>query len=132
MGQVRWTAEAETWLREIHDFIAKDNPAAAFRTVQRIYEKADVLLDHPEIGYLYRSSTGRPIRILLFEPGERATREVQSTWLRAANAGDLARLRTLEACNDDARALEAPPTAGNHDARPLNRRFFPETTMHGL
>lgn len=32
MGRVRWTAEAERWLREIHDYIAQDNPAAAFRT----------------------------------------------------------------------------------------------------
>lgn len=36
MGEVRWTAEAESWLREIHDYIAQDNPSAA----RGIYEKA--------------------------------------------------------------------------------------------
>lgn len=66
MGQVRWTAEAELWLRDIHDYIAQDNPAAAQRTVQRIYEKAQVLRRHPEIGYVYRPRSGRPVRILLY------------------------------------------------------------------
>jgi len=31
MGQIRWTLEAERWLREIYDYIARDNPAAALR-----------------------------------------------------------------------------------------------------
>jgi len=66
MGKVRWTSEAERWLREIHDYIAQDNPAAALRTVQRIYEKGEVLAEFPEIGYVYRKEEDRPIRILLY------------------------------------------------------------------
>lgn len=37
MAELTWTAEAERWLRDIHDFIAQDNPAAAARTVETIY-----------------------------------------------------------------------------------------------
>jgi plasmid stabilization system protein ParE len=29
MAQVTWTAEAQLWLRDIHDNIAAENPAAA-------------------------------------------------------------------------------------------------------
>jgi toxin ParE1/3/4 len=43
MGKVRWTAEAERWLHDIHDYIAQDNPAAAQRTVLGIGEKAKLL-----------------------------------------------------------------------------------------
>jgi toxin ParE1/3/4 len=66
MVKVRWTKEAESWLREIHDYIAQDNPAAAFRTVQRIYHKAELLEEFPEIGYVYRKQKPHPIRILLY------------------------------------------------------------------
>lgn len=65
MGKVKWTNEAESWLLEIHNYIARDNPAAAFRTVQGIYRKAEVLEDFPEIGYLYRHGA-KDIRILLY------------------------------------------------------------------
>jgi len=66
VGRVRWTAEAENWLREIHDYIARDNPAAAFRTVQGIYQKAEILEQFPEIGYRYQGRADPPIRILLY------------------------------------------------------------------
>jgi hypothetical protein len=29
MGQGKWTSEAELWMKEIHDYIARDGPAAA-------------------------------------------------------------------------------------------------------
>lgn len=66
MGQVRWTTEAELWLRDIHDYIAQDNPAAAQRTVERIHQKAKILEEFPEIGYLYRPRSAKPVRILLY------------------------------------------------------------------
>ena len=66
MGQVRWTAEAELWLREIHDYIAHDNPAAAQRTALGIYQKAELLAQYPEIGYVYHPRSGQPVRILLY------------------------------------------------------------------
>ena len=37
MVEVRWTEEAERWLRDIHDYTALDNPFAEF---SGIFEKA--------------------------------------------------------------------------------------------
>ena len=51
MAKINWTFEAELWLKDIHDFIAKDNPNAATRVVSGIYKKAQVLKKFPEIGY---------------------------------------------------------------------------------
>lgn len=66
MGQVVWTAEAERWLAEIHDYIPDDNPAAAQRTVRGIYERGLSLADFPDRGYRHMSRSGEPVRILLY------------------------------------------------------------------
>ena len=65
MAELTWTAEAERWLHDIHDFIAQDNPAAAIRTVETIYLKAEILQEFPESGYRYWQRPDRHIRILL-------------------------------------------------------------------
>jgi toxin ParE1/3/4 len=54
VAEIRWTDEAHRWLRDIHDYIAADNPAAAQKVVSGIYEKAQVLRGFPEIGHRYR------------------------------------------------------------------------------
>ena len=66
MAEINWTQEAESWLKDIHDYIAADNPEAAARTVSGIYQKAQLLKKHPEIGYRYESESSRAIRILLY------------------------------------------------------------------
>jgi plasmid stabilization system protein ParE len=66
VAELRWTAEAERWLEEIHDFIALDNPEAAGRTVAGIYEKAEELRDFPGIGYGFEGRAGRAVRIVLY------------------------------------------------------------------
>lgn len=66
MVEIRWTSEAEQWLRDIHDYIAQDNPAAAKKVVTDIYKKAETLKDFPEIGYKYRREESSEIRILLY------------------------------------------------------------------
>ncbi|MDD5435331.1 MAG: type II toxin-antitoxin system RelE/ParE family toxin [Nitrospira sp.] len=66
MAKIRWTAEAEKWLRDIHDYIAQDNENAAQRVITGIYNKAQILKDFPEIGYKYRSEPEGDIRILLY------------------------------------------------------------------
>ena len=66
MVEIRWTVESETWLRDIHDYIAQDNPSAAAKVVEGIYEKAQLLKEYPEIGYKYRSESEGEIRILLY------------------------------------------------------------------
>ena len=66
MAEIRWTDESVQWLQDIHKYIAADNPDAAASVVDSIYEKAQLLKDHPEIGYKYQSVSGREVRILLY------------------------------------------------------------------
>ncbi len=66
MAEIRWTAEAEKWLKDIQDYISQDDPAAANRVISGIYEKAQVLHDFPEIGYKYKSEPEGVVRVLLY------------------------------------------------------------------
>jgi plasmid stabilization system protein ParE len=66
MAKIRWTIEAERWLREIYDYIAQDNENAAQRLIIEIYKKSQILKDFPEIGYKYRTEPEGDIRILLY------------------------------------------------------------------
>ena len=66
MAEIKWTAEAEQWLRDIFAYISADKPEAARRVVEGIYEKAQVLQRFPEIGYRYDSYPDLNIRILLY------------------------------------------------------------------
>lgn len=64
MAEIRWTAEAQRWLKEIHDYIAADNPDAASRTVAGIVERVEALSRFPELGHRYEQ---RPdVRVLLY------------------------------------------------------------------
>ena len=64
MAQLAWTAEAQLWLRDIHDYIAAENPTAAQRVVLAIYESVRVLHEHPRLGQRYLYVTDREVRII--------------------------------------------------------------------
>ena len=66
MAEIRWTYEAELWLREIYDYIALDNPRVAKEVVDGIYSTAQMLNDYPEMGYKYQAPGMDDIRILLY------------------------------------------------------------------
>jgi len=66
MARIRWTAEAELWLKDIYDYIAADNPDAAARVINGIYEKDQTLKKFPDIGYIHRFEEDGEIRILLY------------------------------------------------------------------
>jgi plasmid stabilization system protein ParE len=66
MAKVVWTAEAEHWLRDIHDYIAEDNPVAAHKVITGIVQKAKKLADFPGAGHCYRMEPEGEIRILLY------------------------------------------------------------------
>ena len=66
MAELRWSCESELWLKDIYDYIALDNPLAAEQVVEGIYDKAQLLKKHPEIGYKYETSGNEDIRILLY------------------------------------------------------------------
>jgi len=51
MADIIWTEEALRWLEDIFDYIAADNPSAAGRTVQGIYERAQDLASFPDVGH---------------------------------------------------------------------------------
>ena len=64
MAEVVWTDEALGWLREIHDYIAEEDPAAATRVTDGISARVDQLEQHPKSGYRYGDSS-RHVRILV-------------------------------------------------------------------
>ena len=65
MAAIAWTKEAQRWIEDIFEFISADSPSAAARTVQGIYERAQVLTSFPGIGHRYVASA-RNVRILLY------------------------------------------------------------------
>jgi plasmid stabilization system protein ParE len=65
VAQIIWTEEALRWLEDIFEYIATENPQAATRTVQGIYDRVQILAHFPEIGQRYHSSM-RNVRILLY------------------------------------------------------------------
>ena len=67
MAEINWTRESEVWLKDIYDYIAEDNPDAAAETILAIYNKAQLLRNHPRLGYRYETEQSREIRILLYE-----------------------------------------------------------------
>jgi plasmid stabilization system protein ParE len=54
------------WLRDIFEYIAQDNPVAATRVAEGIYERAQVLSEFPQIGHRYEGIADREVRILLY------------------------------------------------------------------
>ncbi len=66
MASLRWTREAELWLKDIHEHIALDNPAAANHTLESIIRKAGLLIEHPKLGYRF-SKASPEVRILLHD-----------------------------------------------------------------
>lgn len=66
MAEIIWTEEAERWLRDIYDYIAQDNPDAAMKVVEGIYERAQILETFPQIGHRYCEEAEGEIRILLY------------------------------------------------------------------
>ena len=66
MVEINWTREAQVWLRDIHSYIAIDNPDAAQRTIAGIFARVQLLKTHPRLGHRYEAQTSREIRILLY------------------------------------------------------------------
>ncbi|MFV2081602.1 MAG: type II toxin-antitoxin system RelE/ParE family toxin [bacterium] len=48
--RIKWTEPGAKALESIQDYIAKDNPRAAFEVAQRIRHATEQLNDHPELG----------------------------------------------------------------------------------
>ena len=61
MEKVSWSSEAESNLSEIGDYIAVDNPDAAWRTVCEIVDHISLLENFPHLGTPYRVENGKQI-----------------------------------------------------------------------
>ena len=66
MAEITWTSGAIARLREIHEYIAIDNPQSAARVVAGIYSKVQLLLTFPELGQRYEPITDRHVREIIF------------------------------------------------------------------
>ena len=51
-------------LKDIHDYIAQDNPAAAEKVVSDIYQRAQILLEFPEVGYKMLKRKRKPRSVI--------------------------------------------------------------------
>lgn len=60
--RVLWTEQAWTRLAEIEAFIARDNPAAAPKFVDKLIERGDALARYPERGRKLREMPGAGLR----------------------------------------------------------------------
>ena len=59
MARLTWTPEAVSSIRDIYDFIARDRPETARRTVESILNKVDALAAYPDTGQPYRYTGSR-------------------------------------------------------------------------
>jgi toxin ParE1/3/4 len=66
MAKIIWTDESLRWLREIDEYLAQQSNEAAARVVEGIYEKVQVLSQHPRAGFRYLPITNREVRVLLY------------------------------------------------------------------
>ncbi len=77
MAQIVWTEPALNDLDAIADYIALDNPEAARKLVQRVFQHVDHLQEHPRMGskpaelkgWRYRQIVEDPCRIFYREDG---------------------------------------------------------------
>ena len=66
--RVVWTARAKARLRQIHDYIAQDQPVNAQRVVDRITLRSKQLQDQPRSGRVVEHYQDEDIRELMERP----------------------------------------------------------------
>jgi toxin ParE1/3/4 len=66
VAEITWTREAADCLKNIHDYIARDNAEAAHKVVTGIYDKIQMLTRQPRIGQRYETIADREVREILY------------------------------------------------------------------
>ena len=66
MARLIWTEESRRWLKDIHQYIARDSAEAARKVVRGIFDRAHLLIEFPEMGHLYQPRKFPRVRILLY------------------------------------------------------------------
>jgi len=59
--------EAENDIDEIITFIANENPTAAHKFLDALYDAMEKLSDHPQLGHLREDLTDKPVRFWPFK-----------------------------------------------------------------
>ncbi|MCP4088219.1 MAG: type II toxin-antitoxin system RelE/ParE family toxin [Gammaproteobacteria bacterium] len=64
---IEWAEPALDDLEVIRDYIAKDSPYYARQFIERIFDAAKTLQDHPKIGRLVPEAEHKDVRELVFQ-----------------------------------------------------------------
>jgi toxin ParE1/3/4 len=65
MAEIIWTPFALEDLQSIHDYIALDSPNYAIRYIDKLVDKTEILIDHPETGRIVPEFENELIRELI-------------------------------------------------------------------
>ena len=65
MVEIIWTPFALEDLQSIYDYIAKDSPYYANRFIDKLVDRVDILIDHPEAGTIVPEFENELIRELI-------------------------------------------------------------------
>ena len=68
MAEITWAEPALSDLDAIADYLALDNPEAARQLVQRVFEHAGLLEDHPKLGSIPKELKGWRYRQIVEPP----------------------------------------------------------------
>jgi toxin ParE1/3/4 len=77
MVEITWTTFALEDLQSIYDYIARDSPTYAIRFIDKLVDKVDILIDHPEAGRIVPEFENELIRELI-EGSYRIIYEIKS------------------------------------------------------
>ncbi|MEM1204639.1 MAG: type II toxin-antitoxin system RelE/ParE family toxin [Acidobacteriota bacterium] len=66
MATVKWTEEAESTLRDVHDYISRNRPTTARRTIESILSKVSGLAAYPTLGQRYPYDPNRDVHVLTY------------------------------------------------------------------
>ncbi len=67
--KIVWAKETDEGIQRIFDFLVEKNPVAAAKSLQAIFDRADLLKDFPEMGHLMDDDSGRRELIVPFGAG---------------------------------------------------------------
>lgn len=66
MASLKWTQEAEASLRDIHNYIARDRPSTAWRTLESILNRLESLPSYPNSGQPYPYDHEQRVRVFAY------------------------------------------------------------------
>ncbi len=96
MVKVIWSDEALADLVSIRDYLNATNPASTIRVCQGIYDHAQIIKDHPEIGWRDPDFNDQEIRNLIhghyriiYQPRELDSLEILAIWDTRRDVGRL-------------------------------------------